>query len=183
MSARKRIALISGRCSQSSIHDCPNAASGVFSPPQERYEECAITFIAAGFLFRTFASPVVAFLPFGAVLLTYFGLVRFPYCVPGGLVAVLLGTALAWGTHLVHFDVKMGLFNVIGSLQNLDSASAAGDDYRTVPSLVANGVGTLIGAGFCTVGSANGRTRKFTLAWSMPGLRPRTIDYLRLRTR
>jgi adenine/guanine/hypoxanthine permease len=147
----------------------------------------AITFIAAGFLFRTFASPVVAFLPFGAVLLTYFGRVRFPYGVPGGLVAVVLGTALAWGTHLVHFDAKtaadaraliglklptvqlgavvagfragylleflpviipMGMFNVIGSLQNLESAAAAGDDYPTVPSLMANGVGTLLGAAF-----------------------------------
>ena len=147
----------------------------------------AITFIAAGFLFRTFASPVVAFLPFGVVLLTYYGRVRFPFGIPGGLVAVLLGTSLAWGTHLVHFEpsvyaqaralvglkvpifqlgtvaqgfragylvdflpviIPMGLFNVIGSLQNLESAAAAGDDYPTVPSLVANGVGTLLGAAF-----------------------------------
>jgi AGZA family xanthine/uracil permease-like MFS transporter len=145
----------------------------------------AVTFIAAGFLFRMFASPVVAFLPFGAVLLTYFGRVRFPWGIPGGLVAVALGTALAWGTHLVAFDsavfrsavdlvgfkyprselasvangfasgylleflpviIPMALFNVIGSLQNLDSAAAAGDDYPTVPSLVANGCGTLVGA-------------------------------------
>lgn len=147
----------------------------------------AITFIAAGFLFRTFASPLVAFLPLGAVMLTYFGRVRFPFHLPGGLIAILLGTALAWGTGLVHFEpsvyagakaiiglkvptsqlgavlhgfrqgylveflpviIPMGLFNVIGSLQNLDSAAAAGDDYPTVPSLVANGVGTLLGAGF-----------------------------------
>jgi adenine/guanine/hypoxanthine permease len=147
----------------------------------------AITFIAAGFLFRTFASPLVAFLPFGAVLLTYFGRVRFPFGIPGGLVAVFLGTLLAWTTGLAHYDagqfadafaslgvkmpnpqigavvsglkagylieflpviIPMGLFNVIGSLQNLDSASAAGDDYETVPSLLANGVGTLLGACF-----------------------------------
>lgn len=147
----------------------------------------AITFIAAGFLLRTFASPVVAFLPFGAVLLTYFGRVRFPLGIPGGLVAIVLGTILAWTTGFVHFEgnhyasatalvgikmpvpqlgavvdgfragylleflpviVPMGLFNVIGSLQNLDSAAAAGDDYRTVPSLVANGIGTLLGATF-----------------------------------
>ncbi len=147
----------------------------------------AITFIAAGFLLRTFASPVVAFLPFGAVLLTYFGRVRFPFGIPGGLIAIVLGTILAWTTGLAHYDavayerasalvgfmppqlqlaavvdgfrsgylleflpviIPMGLFNVIGSLQNLDSAAAAGDDYRTVPSLVANGIGTLIGAAF-----------------------------------
>jgi AGZA family xanthine/uracil permease-like MFS transporter len=145
----------------------------------------AVTFIAAGFLFRTFATPIVAFLPFAAVLLTYFGRVRFPWGLPGGLVAVALGTALAWGTGFVGFNaevyrravdligmksprlelgaiangfsagyliefvpviVPMALFNVIGSLQNLDSAAAAGDDYPTVPSLVANGLGTLLGA-------------------------------------
>jgi AGZA family xanthine/uracil permease-like MFS transporter len=145
----------------------------------------AMTFIAAGFLFRMFAAPVVAFLPFGAVLLTYFGRVRFPWGIPGGFVAVALGTALAWGTHWVRLDpsafhnamvlvgikwpqphvgaltsgfssgylveflpviIPMALFNVIGSLQNLDSAAAAGDDYPTVPSLVANGIGTLLGA-------------------------------------
>jgi AGZA family xanthine/uracil permease-like MFS transporter len=43
--------------------------------------------------------------------------------------------------------LPMGLFTVIGSLQNLDSAAAAGDDYPTAPSLLANGVGTLLGAG------------------------------------
>jgi AGZA family xanthine/uracil permease-like MFS transporter len=147
----------------------------------------AITFIAAGFLWKTFASPLVAFLPLGAVLLTYFGRVRFPWGLPGGLVAVVLGTALAWLTPMLHFEatafsmassqlglhlpvpvlgavvrgigdgalwttlgvvIPMGLFTVIGSLQNLDSAAAAGDDYPTMPSLLANGVGTLLGAAF-----------------------------------
>jgi len=147
----------------------------------------AVTFIAAGFLFKTFASPLVAFLPFGAVLLTYFGRVRFPLGLPGGLVAVILGTTLAWMTSMVHFDqtgfalavshlgwhwpvpaihalvrglgdgalwttlgvvIPMGLFTVIGSLQNLESAAAAGDDYPTAPSLLANGVGTILGACF-----------------------------------
>lgn len=147
----------------------------------------AITFIAAGFLFKTFASPVVAFLPFGAVLLTYFGRVRFPMGIPGGMVAVVLGTALAWLTPMLTFDhaafstaasqlglhlpfpvpgaiargvqngalwttlgvvIPMGLFTIIGSLQNLESASAAGDDYPTAPSLVANGIGTILGAFF-----------------------------------
>jgi AGZA family xanthine/uracil permease-like MFS transporter len=42
----------------------------------------------------------------------------------------------------------MGLFNVIGSLQNLESAEAAGDRYETRPSLLANGIGTLAAALF-----------------------------------
>lgn len=145
----------------------------------------AVTFIAAGFLFKTFASPLVAFLPLGAVLLTYFGRVRFPGGLPGGLVAVLLGTALAWLSPGMHFDhaafatasaqlglrlpipvvgdllhgigdgallttlgvvIPMGLFTLVGSLQDLESAAAAGDDYPTAPSLLANGVGTVLGA-------------------------------------
>lgn len=40
----------------------------------------------------------------------------------------------------------MGLFNIIGSLQNLESAEAAGDRFETRPSLLANGLGTLVAA-------------------------------------
>ncbi|MBI4024313.1 MAG: NCS2 family permease, partial [Verrucomicrobia bacterium] len=42
----------------------------------------------------------------------------------------------------------MGLFNVIGSLQNLESAEAAGDRFETRPSLLANGIGSLCAAFF-----------------------------------
>lgn len=42
----------------------------------------------------------------------------------------------------------MGLFNVIGSLQNLESAEAAGDRYETRPSLLTNGLGSLAAAFF-----------------------------------
>ena len=141
----------------------------------------ALTFIAIGFLFRTYAYPVVGIVPLGVILLTYFGRVKFG--LPGGLVAVLLGVALAWGTGLVQWEpqrwataveplgiylphlwlgelwgqgsvlwqyfsiiLPMGLFNLVGSLQNLESAEAAGDRYPTAPSLAANGIGTLVAA-------------------------------------
>jgi AGZA family xanthine/uracil permease-like MFS transporter len=42
--------------------------------------------------------------------------------------------------------VPMGLFNVIGSLQNLESAEAAGDRYPVRSSLLINGIGTLAAA-------------------------------------
>jgi adenine/guanine/hypoxanthine permease len=42
--------------------------------------------------------------------------------------------------------LPMGLFNVVGSLQCLESADAAGDRYPTRPSLLINGAGTLIAA-------------------------------------
>ncbi len=141
----------------------------------------AITFISLGFLLRTYAHPVVGLLPLGVILLTYFGQVRFP--IPGGLLAVLLGTLLAWGSGLVTWQpelwgqalvplgwhspqlylgelwqsravlltqvsviLPMGLFNLIGSLQNLDSAEAAGDRYPTAPCLAVNGLGTIVAA-------------------------------------
>ena len=44
--------------------------------------------------------------------------------------------------------IPMGLFNVIGSLQNLESAEAAGDRFPTRSSLLINGVGTLAAACF-----------------------------------
>jgi AGZA family xanthine/uracil permease-like MFS transporter len=44
--------------------------------------------------------------------------------------------------------IPMGIFNVIGSLQNIESAEAAGDSYPTAPSLAVNGVGSLVAACF-----------------------------------
>jgi len=142
----------------------------------------AIGFISLGFLFRTFANPVVGLTTLAVVLLTYFGRVRFRGGIPGGLVAVGLGTLLAWVTGIApgagapeapaltlpvpvisdlgvalgtgdllayaSIILPMGLFNVLGSLQNIESAEAAGDRYPTAPSLAVNGIGTLVGALF-----------------------------------
>jgi AGZA family xanthine/uracil permease-like MFS transporter len=142
----------------------------------------AIGFISLGFLFRTFARPIVGLTTLAVVLLVYFGRVRFKGGIPGGLVAVALGTLLAWITGIAPGAVRpeapaltlpvpvvgeliaafragdlltyaavilpMGLFNVLGSLQNIESAEAAGDAYPTAPSLAANGLGTIAGALF-----------------------------------
>ena len=142
----------------------------------------ALTFIALGFLFRAFARPIVGLTTLAIVLLTYFGRVRFRGGLPGGLVAVATGAALAWLTgiapvgpapvgtglrlpiptlgdllvglqanHLLAYlsvIVPMGLFNVVGSLQNIESAEAAGDRYPTAPSLAVNGLGSVAAACF-----------------------------------
>jgi AGZA family xanthine/uracil permease-like MFS transporter len=68
-----------------------------------------------------------------------------PVPVPGDLFAMLT-SATGWKYMAVIFP--MGLFNVIGSLQNLESAEAAGDRYETRPSLLANGIGSLAAALF-----------------------------------
>ncbi len=142
----------------------------------------ALGFISLGFLFRTFAHPVVGLATLAVLLVGYFGRVRFARHLPAGLVAVALGTALAWwtglapgappevplGLHLpspasAAFDadllastlvtyfaviLPMGLFNLVGSLQNVESAAAAGDAFPARPALAVNGVGTLAAAAF-----------------------------------
>ena len=142
----------------------------------------ALGFISLGFLFRTFAHPVVGLTTLAIVMLTYFGRVRFKGHVPGGVVAVTLGTVLCWttgiapvgarpspatfytplpvvgdliasftGGHILPYlsvIIAMGLFNVLGSLQNIESADAAGDSYDTRYSLTVNGVGSVVAALF-----------------------------------
>ncbi|MCX6996942.1 MAG: NCS2 family permease [Kiritimatiellaeota bacterium] len=55
-----------------------------------------------------------------------------------------LTTGQGWKYFSVIFP--MGLFNVLGSLQNLESAEAAGDRYETRSSLLVNGLGSLVAA-------------------------------------
>lgn len=51
---------------------------------------------------------------------------------------------------LSYFSVilPMGLFNLVGSLQNLESAEAAGDRYPAAPCLLVNGIGSIVAALF-----------------------------------
>jgi len=157
----------------------------------------AITFISMSFALQIWQRPLVAMVPLAVVLLVYFSHIRFPLGLPGGLVAVALGTALAWllpllgvttdvslsaehvrqawaarGRYLpewagpviwdmirrkeswaeilpyVSVIIPMGLFNVLGSLQNIESAEAGGDVFATGPSLAVNGLGTIAAALF-----------------------------------
>ena len=139
----------------------------------------AITFISMDFTFRIFAQPLVALIPLALIFIAYFSQQRFPLGLPGGMVAVAVGTLLGWwlgavkGAPSVNFAlarpdftggslleallhpaflnylsviIPMGIFNVVGSLQNIESAEAAGDRYPAFPSLLANGVGSVVAA-------------------------------------
>ena len=142
----------------------------------------ALGFISLQFYFQAFARPEVGLSTLAIILLVYFGRVRFKGGIPGGLVAVAVGTAIAWGTGvptpaapttgiqfhaplfalgglieafkqpymLTYLSVilPMGIFNVVGSLQNIESAEAAGDSYPTMPSLLVNGLGSVAAASF-----------------------------------
>ncbi|MHC4235456.1 MAG: NCS2 family permease [Planctomycetota bacterium] len=153
----------------------------------------AIGFISMTFALQIYQNPLIAMLPLGVILITYFSRVRFPLGLPGGLLAILAGTIIAWvlpgdwlgrqmtaaavseawsqhGLRLPVFCggalldafryhseellgylsviVPMGLFNVVGSLQNIESAEAGGDRFPTGPSLAVNGIGTIVAALF-----------------------------------
>jgi adenine/guanine/hypoxanthine permease len=163
-----------------------------------------VIFIASPFAFQIYERPLVAMVPLFVVLIGYFARVRFPMGLPSGLVALALGTLLAWTLPLIpalgptmmstgdvrsawegvratiggfvkqpgweklyvpHFFgremldlfrdhpdllwtflgviVPMGLINAIGSLQNIESAEAAGDKFSTGPCMAMNGVSTI----------------------------------------
>ena len=150
-----------------------------------------ITFIAADFAFRIYTRPLVGLVPLMFLLLAYFAYYKFPFKVPGGFLAILFGTAIAWGTTALGWEwfggvkmseaalgeslkkfgwitpvfcgpeilaalqakglllsfltvsIPMGVLNLIGSLQNIESAEAGGDRFKTAPSLAVNGIGTI----------------------------------------
>ena len=56
----------------------------------------AVSFIAIDFAIKTFAAPLVAMLPLGVILTTYFSHQRMPWRIPGGAWAVALGSLAAW---------------------------------------------------------------------------------------
>jgi AGZA family xanthine/uracil permease-like MFS transporter len=66
----------------------------------------------------------------------------------------VVGDLVAGMTHPLFWDflvpvmLPMGLFNILGSLQNIESAEAAGDSFPTMPSLAVNGAGSIVAAVF-----------------------------------
>lgn len=167
-----------------------------------------ITFIAGEFAFRIWTRPLIAILPLMVLLLAYFARYRFPLGLPGGFLAIVLGTVVAWVVTLIEgqgasadvvktwlggspglsieavrtaagqaawtvpvfsgdalldllspenrnllfrflaVSVPMGVLNVIGALQNIESAEAGGDRFATGPSLAVNGLGSIAAALF-----------------------------------
>ena len=65
----------------------------------------------------------------------------------GGAIWEVLGNSPQWLGYL-SVIIPMGLFNLVGSLQNIESAAASGDEFDTRTSLAANGLGTIAAALF-----------------------------------
>src|SRR5271154_5981967 len=67
----------------------------------------SIAFISMRPAFQGWEDPWIFLMAFAIVLVSWLAGVRLPYGLPGGLVAVVLGTVLAWLAKLVHLDDLM----------------------------------------------------------------------------
>ena len=152
----------------------------------------AITFIAMSPAAQIFSTPIIGVVCFAIILASWFGGVRYFGGVPGGLVAIAVGTGIAWlssgvglnyggltlagiGSAVSHFGfsvplpavehvfggfkylgiilvtaIPFGIYDLIAALDNVESASAAGDSFPTTQVLTADGVVSLIG---CLLGN------------------------------
>jgi adenine/guanine/hypoxanthine permease len=152
----------------------------------------SIAFISMRPALEMFMTPAVAIPCFAIILASWFGGVRYFRGIPAGLVAIAVGTAIAWMSTLLglnfggmtldklsdalssfHFAVPIpavdhvfggfqflgvilvtaipfGIYDLVEAMDNVESASVAGDSYPTTRVLTADGVVSLIG---CMMGN------------------------------
>jgi len=146
----------------------------------------SIAFISMRPSFQIFEVPWIALPVFAIILLSWTAGVRMPGGVPGGLLAVVVGTVIGWAAYLsgawtgmspqavgdsfAQFGVRLpipgtevlsglsnilpllvtaiplGIYNFTEAMNNVESASAAGDDYNLRHILVADGAGAVVGS-------------------------------------
>jgi AGZA family xanthine/uracil permease-like MFS transporter len=59
----------------------------------------SITFISMSPAAQIFSTPAIGVVCFAVIIASWFGGVRYPGGIPGGLVAIAIGTAIAWGSN------------------------------------------------------------------------------------
>ena len=152
----------------------------------------SIAFISMSPAQQMFMTPLIGMVCFAVILANWFGGVRYFRGIPAGLVAIGLGTAIAWGSNLFGlnygglsgagvssalsnfgfsvplpaFDhvfggfkylgvilvtaIPFGIYDLVEAMDNVESASAAGDSFPTTRVLTADGIISLIG---CCMGN------------------------------
>ena len=154
----------------------------------------SITFISLRPAMEIFETPIIGLVSLIIILGAWYGGVRFPGKLPGGLVAIGVGTILAWVSYafgwgfggmnpaavqnslgnigfsiplpvfghvfsgfeflafIVVTAIPFGVYDFIEAMDNVESASAAGDEYSVKETLMAEGgislVGTVLGSPF-----------------------------------
>lgn len=141
----------------------------------------ALVFIGTVPLATVFENPFVGFASMIIILWGLVGRFRLPFNIPAGLLALIVGTVVAFGMGeaSISFDgvgfypplpyvgdliagiqhlfanpelflvlVPVQIYNFIETMNNVESAEAAGDHYPVAVCQVTDGLGTMIGAVF-----------------------------------
>jgi AGZA family xanthine/uracil permease-like MFS transporter len=152
----------------------------------------SIAFISMRPALEMFMTPTIGIVCFAVILASWFGGVRYFKGIPAGLVAIALGTIIAWGSTAVGLDwggltgtklaasfanfgfavpipavghvfhgfeflgvilvtaIPFGIYDLVEAIDNVESASVAGDSFPTTRVLTADGVVSLVG---CLMGN------------------------------
>ena len=152
----------------------------------------SVSFISMRPALEMFMTPAIGLLCFAVILVSWVGGVRYPKGIPAGLVAIAVGSAIAWGSTALGlgyggmsgekligsfanfgFSVPMpavghvfsgfeflgvilvtaipfGIYDLVEAMDNVESASVAGDSFPTTRVLTADGVVSLVG---CLMGN------------------------------
>ncbi len=146
----------------------------------------SVAFISIRPAFQLWETPWIGMACFAIVLIAWTANLRMPGGLPGGLVAVIVGSILGWGASLLGYSdyvqpgavaqsfdqfglrlpifsidvwrglgqiapllvtaIPLGIYNFIEAMNNVESASAAGDNYSLRKVLLADGLGAVVGS-------------------------------------
>ncbi len=146
----------------------------------------SVAFISMRPAFQMWETPWIGLACLAIVLIAWTANVRMPGGLPGGLIAVIVGTILGWGASLLGWSdyvqasalaksldqfglrlpyfsmdvwkglaqiapllvtaIPLGIYNFTEGMNNVESASAAGDNYNLRLILLADGLGAVFGA-------------------------------------
>jgi AGZA family xanthine/uracil permease-like MFS transporter len=152
----------------------------------------SIAFISMRPALEMFMTPTIGLVCFAVILASWFGGVRYFRGIPAGLVAIAVGTVIAWGSTAMGLNwgglngekltqsfanfgfavpipavghvfsgfqflgvilvtaIPFGIYDLVEAIDNVESASVAGDSFPTTRVLTADGVVSLIG---CLMGN------------------------------
>ena len=141
----------------------------------------ALVFIGTVPFAEVFEDPIIGFISMLVIVWGLIGRFKLPFNLPAGLVALIIGTLIAFplGKASISFDgvgfyppipyfgdlfagikhlfgnpelflvlIPVQIYNFIETMNNVESAEAAGDKYPVATCQVTDGVGTMVGALF-----------------------------------
>src|SRR6267154_1906467 len=76
----------------------------------------SVTFISMRPALEMFMTPIIGLTCFAIITVSWFGGVKYPKGIPAGLVAIIVGTAIAWGSNVVGLNYGgLSIENLVGA--------------------------------------------------------------------